>query len=209
MSACIRIEQVATAMYEMLAHAHGTRVNGEKNFHNPNALNLVGPFEDHDIGIHVCFSIDIEQYGYEKDGNTHHPEWQGRSQKCVHYIMLRYHRIFMAVVDTYDPTKVELKDWINTSNHDSCWRSDGVQREARKAFIEAHETAYANTPDENTPPPILSSDCAEIGLRWHGNTPFEYVRVKHEAIDQKNTYHRKLTEITKLRIKSIELEEAE
>ena len=39
-------------------------------------------------GIHFCISVDSECYGYEKDGNTHHPEWENRAQKYYHIIIV-------------------------------------------------------------------------------------------------------------------------
>jgi len=63
--------------------------------------------------------------------------------------------VFYAIkkISVYDPIQVPYDSWINTSNHDSCWRSDGLQfidqmyfdmcREVNdeKAPVELHSSA--------------------------------------------------------------------
>ena len=56
--------------------------------------NIIMPFKENE-GIHFCVKVDADNFGYEKDGNTYHPEWKKRVIKYFHVIMLYPHCILL------------------------------------------------------------------------------------------------------------------
>lgn len=53
----------------------------------------------------------------------------GAEQEVAVLIVAPHSVFFMEVEDRiFDLTKIPLDKWENTSNHDSCWRSDGLRK---------------------------------------------------------------------------------
>lgn len=74
-------------------------------------------------GVMFPLEIDISNHGYEKDNDTHHPEWEGRCRKLVRVIIANHYNIFMSVHDFgRDELFAPLSpaDFKNISNHSSC-----------------------------------------------------------------------------------------
>ena len=47
--------------------------------------------------------------------------------KSIYVMFCGGTNVFYTHLENYcDPTEISPKNWINTSNHDSCWRSDGL-----------------------------------------------------------------------------------
>jgi len=131
-------------------------------------------------------------YGYEKNGSTHHKEWDKRYQRTIHILVTQRHQVFVAV--THPREDVEISNWVNSSNHDSCWKSDGLNIFEKVAW-DAYEHCFAFMPDEHRPAPIAAHTFTQFA-DWHfGRLPFEIVKVKGKY---GGDYRNFLTEIKKV-----------
>lgn len=93
--------------------------------------------------------IGVQNFGYERDGNTHHPEWERDFFRSLVIVVTARHEVFLrkspAHVSDREIDKIPALEWVNTSNHDSCWRSDGL-REIWETLMEATGTAGSMSP---------------------------------------------------------------
>jgi hypothetical protein len=144
-------------------------------------------------GIYFAIDYDMHNYGYEKDGNTHHKDWVRNWRKTVHVIVTQRHNVFVCVKESRGtPT---LEDWINSSNHDSCWRSDGLSILDQVGF-DAYEHCFGWMPDEHRPIPMCASTHVQFA-NWHfGRSPFEIVKLRGEYND--GDYRYRLTGFQKM-----------
>lgn len=91
----------------------GSSIVARRDWKNP---------EEKEYGVLFTLRINCENFGYEKDGNTFHEDWQHNAVIYVHYIILGSRKVFYAINCSPDAKVEEFK---NTSNHNSCWSSDG------------------------------------------------------------------------------------
>jgi hypothetical protein len=158
-------------------------------------------------GIHFCVELDVEQFGYENDGDTHHKEWRSRGIKYLHYIVTGYHSVYLSI-KTFDPDKrsgyydlSDPKDWKNTSNHDSCWREDGF-RDLFNEFINLYKEVYSNTPNEHKPAPIACTYTTRLRSKWLSGPVFDFVELETKYSD--DGYHKEVLSVKKIK-KTIEV----
>lgn len=92
-------------------------------------------------GLALLFNVEvsIRNHGFEKDGNTYHEEWERRFFERLEYVVTARHEVFV---------RVNGGEWFNTSNHDTCWYSDGL-RDIRESLDRGWEHCYNNIPDEH------------------------------------------------------------
>ena len=90
-------------------------------------------FSDHKLGLLISLDLAFDDYGYGKDGNTleREPQHARRFPWLLFVRPSNYTQVFFwedidpevgfgnPMYDSANPT------WLQTSNHDSCWRSDG------------------------------------------------------------------------------------
>lgn len=155
--------------------------------------------------------IDVNNYGYSKnDGNLKVMEEQ-RARRTVMVIISEHKHVFINPDVGFDCWNVrhltdhpELLEWFqNTSNHSSCWRSDGLRMINELAW-KAYEEAYGNMPEEHMP--CFNDSNIDLDLHFGicGNV-FEYCAIKHKA-DPKDFqghggYKRLLTNVRRVRTK--------
>jgi hypothetical protein len=145
-------------------------------------------------GIHFCLKIDIESYGYEKDGSTCHPEWKRRKLAYMHYIVTYPHSVYMALGEDENMPPATL--FKNTSNHDSCWRSDGF-RDLFSTFIEMYDACYSNVPKEHRPSPRSCDYRLTLRCGWLSAPVFDFVEV--ESVYCEDGYHKDLLSIKNIK----------
>lgn len=92
----------------------------------PTSIRASYPVEGPQKGLHFCIEVRGDNYGYGLDGNTHHPSWESSYHRYVHLVVLATRRVYSAVSTKRSLEEVTLGDWVNTSNHISCWRDDGI-----------------------------------------------------------------------------------
>jgi hypothetical protein len=155
--------------------------------------------KDYSVALYLVLTVSAENNGYEIDGNTHHPEWQRRFRKEMHFLITGDHRVFLAIVDgkTFGLKDIPLESWKNTSNHDSCWRTDGVQSPITKMMFDAWEHCFGHMPKEHLHEKLRSSGI-NMELGDGGGEVIRFVRIKHQGVSHEDTYHRKITSVKKL-----------
>lgn len=155
--------------------------------------------KDYSVALHLVLVVSAENSGYEIDGNTRRPEWRRHFRKEMHFLITGDHRVFLAIVNgkAFGLKDIPLESWKNTSNHDSCWRSDGVQSPITAMMFEAWEHCFSHMPKEHLHEKLRSSG-VDMVLDESGGEVIRFVRIKHEANDHEDTYHRKITSVKKL-----------
>lgn len=155
--------------------------------------------KDCNVALHLVLTVSAENGGYEIDGNTNHPEWRRSFRKEMHFLITGDHRVFLAIVNgkTFGLKDIPLESWKNTSNHDSCWRTDGVQSPITKMMFDAWEHCFSHMPKKHLREQLRSSG-VEMELEEGGGEVIRFVRIKHEAESREDTYHRKITSVKKL-----------
>ena len=153
-------------------------------------------------GIYFRCKLECECYGYEHDGNTHHPEWKRRSAKDFHIIILNPHKVFTCINNTSniynEIPSVEL--WENKSNHNSCWR-DVAHRQLTDLMFQVHDEAFKNCPEEFHPQSKSQEVRFALETSLCGNI-FKLVEVEYESISD-DCYHYKLTSIKQIKKKHL------
>ncbi len=118
------------------------------------------------LGAYFTLFIRCHNLGYEKDGNTYHQEWEKEKKFYAHVVILRSRKVFIALSKEDRIDKIPLTDFVNTSNHDSCWRY-GFD-EILKAIGGAYDFCYDNPdiPEEH------KTDIKDAGIYVEFNTLF-------------------------------------
>ena len=162
-------------------------------------LNLYDQFVDYkdnfkrNEGIYFIVKLDGESSGFEKDGNTCHPEWQIRVIKYFHIIFLSNRNVFICISDTEKMPKPN--DWVNTSNHESCFRTDGV-RDLINLYFEINNQIFEKTDEEHREPPIMGNVELSLHHGWIHGPVFKFVEVEKERLA--DGYHSKLVSINEI-----------
>lgn len=84
---------------------------------------------------------------------------------------------------------VKPEEWVNTSNHDSCWRTDGMKM-LTDWYFKAAETINKKL-DTNVAPAMMSH---HTSLGFCLANPWQFVSIEH-AEDVSNGYRRKIVSI--------------
>jgi hypothetical protein len=151
-------------------------------------------------GIYFNIEVSSRCFGFEKDGNTHHPEWEGSACAYFHTIILNRHQVFTCITDEHRLAIPEPSLWENTSNHDSCWTS-GMDKLVHLRFA-VYDLAWENQPKELHPQSkdsVIDMDFS----RW--GPMFKLVETEKEAIDPHHSYHKRLTKIKEIEMDNVKL----
>lgn len=89
--------------------------------------------------------------------------------------------VWVAVSDSYNPADVPLSEWDNPSNHDSCWRSDGVESELTRLYFALCDEVQEGLPDEAKVPPAGIEVSSTLG--WLH--PMTMVQVQFKPAEDK------------------------
>ena len=144
-------------------------------------------------GIHFCLKLDVENLGFEKDGNTYHKDWEDSKVTFVHYIVTKPHSVYMAVSESIDMPSPET--FKNTSNHNSCWCNDGFC-DLFNIFMNMYDETHKNTPEEHRLAPVACSYHISLNTQWLSGPVFEFVKIETE---NKNSYHKNILKIEKIK----------
>ena len=153
----------------------------------------------------VLFTVQLNhEYYHEKHGN-------GCIHAHCHIIITAKKNVFFACEEdengwpVIDWRKIPVDKWYNTSNHDSCWRTDGFRKLYEKDQ-ECFEKAHAYVPNGYK---FSYSDAHQFNRIGTGITAHKFVNfveIEHEALDSGNSYHRKITSIKELKAKLVLVE---
>ena len=127
----------------------------------------------------LVISADLGMDDYES-GET--------KRGVVHFIFSGNTSVWFAHVDALSRwDSVLIDEWENTSNHDSCWRTDGVSSILSKLYFK-----WAKEINPDMAPCDLSKFCT-LGVLF--SSPWEKIRVIHKKSDE--DHRRVLTNIKK------------
>ena len=137
----------------------------------------------------VLFNIDLacECKGYDNKGNMHH-EWAKYERHNITVIVAKPHNVYVNLSNTKN-----VADYKNTSNHDSCWRHDGLSLILDFAH-DMYRRVYANKPEDKRPN-MVNADF----FIWDSFKDF----MQPVEITTKNTedgYHENITNIQSIHI---------
>jgi len=166
------------------------------NFEGRTLLDRIdNPFiRDRTLGMYFPVEVTCDNYGYENDGHTRRPELERHYRKFLHYIVLSGRRVYVAVSDAGRLEDVPVGLFENTSNHDSCWRQDGVQRKLFEVYIEAAHHCYNfdELPKHLRKPPIaaIAADVqGRMGRPLFADNLIQFVRVERGPyVDENHRY---------------------
>lgn len=188
-----------------------------EQFFEPEGLLFKAAREEPNLALAFSFTLSMENFGYEKDGNTCHDQWRRRYDRKLHFIVTSRHRVYTATIaddrgsDDHTvwfakPWEVPVHLWTNTSNHSSCWRSDGL-RMVHGEVRAAYEHCFEWMPEAHKR--SFSAACSNIHTTWGSgicNGPlFSVVRVtrmEHEdPVVRQRHYHDRLATVTEVKLK--------
>ncbi len=144
------------------------------------------------LRFHICISAD--NLGYDVNG-VHHKKWANQERIYVTVIVTGNHKVFIAKTDCFNVSDVKPTDFKNTSNHNSCWKSDGLS-DLHSMFSEVSDKYFINVPKEERAS-LQNGTEVFFGLSIGQYKLFDFVHVKYIDEDDSDTYWKKLTEITK------------
>jgi len=125
------------------------------------------------LAIVFFLTLEAENHGYESDGNTHHSDWERRASHGLVIIVTEHHQVFIGQHKDLSKrdrriSSMDLEmhfgnfEWKNTSNHDSCWRSDGFSL-IHKIEADLYHKCFDHVPDEHRMPPIYVAQQPHFG----------------------------------------------
>jgi hypothetical protein len=147
--------------------------------HNRNILS--------NCGILMSLRISCDNHGYERDGNTFHRNWRRSYRKNIHFIIVKHHSVFVVITDEYDWRKIPMSEWKNTSNHDTCWRSDGLC-DIFTETMKAYHACYDHVPEKHRPAPIAANISATFSPALRNPLTFVEVVKKYSEDDRAYRY---------------------
>lgn len=99
------------------------------------------------MALRFCVEVSGENYGYERDGNTYHEEWQKSYTKYLHILVTSGHNVYVAESDLRVVPDVAL--FNNVSNHSDCWFADGIEASVNEMVRVADATINDHVPEEH------------------------------------------------------------
>ncbi len=127
-------------------------------------------------GIYFCVKVSSHCFGFEKDGNTHHPEWVGNAVAWFHVLMINGHSVFTQTTRDFQMS-IPTEGWKNESNHDSCYRES--LGELTTLGFDIHDEAFANMPkDKRVEYGITRDDYTDFDFDSGFGRIFRFVDVK-------------------------------
>ena len=137
----------------------------------------------------VVFNLDVDLTVYKENKTV--------NRRTNFFIAVTAHRnVFIAVQppDTrwINFSAVPLEAWENTSNHDSCWRSDGIDSPLTRLYFEFSEQINNELSEngkyrENEVAPVLMHDHSTFNFI----TPFDLVKITKSKDTKDNSGYRK------------------
>jgi hypothetical protein len=100
--------------------------------------------------LYVSVDVGASHYGYEKDGNTEHEYGARHYRKLVHFLITGNVHVWTVKADFtgFPLSKIKPEDWENVSNHDTCWRTDGIHNALVDAYFESTTYVQEHLPEE-------------------------------------------------------------
>jgi hypothetical protein len=114
-------------------------------------------------------------------------------RQYIHFIVGR-HIVWVCDSDSfnsYNPSMIPLEDWENTSNHDACWKYDGIESPLNGAYFGIAKWINNERTARNFPE-IAPKD-VHMFVSFGLGEMFRKLRITHKS--QPDQYHRKLLKV--------------
>lgn len=145
--------------------------------------------QDGEIGLVV--TVDLRMFNYASNGEEY------RRSALVHTVFTANTSVFVHTsLDHKRWQEIIPESWANTSNHDSCWRSDGLRglHLLNNTFAKEMNEEIVADGGSSLAPRDFSQFCT---LGTIAGKPWQYVEVCHERIPEEN-HKRRILSIRKL-----------
>lgn len=139
----------------------------------PRPRGFAGPREP-ELGLMV--TLDVRLFSFTSGGEEY------RRSALVHTLFTANTSVFVAVSRNYERWfEIDPADFLNTSNHDSCWRTDGMSALRNVYYAMAEEINSERKKDGHSAlaPRELNQFCTLGALT---QKPWEFVDVTHELL---------------------------
>ena len=145
-----------------------------------------------DIGLLVSVEVNVDNYGYLADGNTHVPAREAHFFKVLHFIITRNRRVYMTTTDLIS-APVHPEDFVNLSNHDSCW-VEGLN-EIHKVEYSGYEACFLHVgipePERSSQENCYNNHRSSINTKFLRNRDIvRFVRIERGPHDDPNEVKR-------------------
>lgn len=141
----------------------------------------------------VSVSANFAHHGFEQDGNTQHEYGERHVRNYCHFLLCGNVHVWVYTGDEPDPMQVPLDQWANTSNHDSCWRTDGVRSQLSELYFKSCYEVQEHLPERLQKAPVNVTHYCTVG-RFLGEGPFAFAEIQFKQDDQ-NNFEYKLTQV--------------
>lgn len=145
------------------------------------------------LGLFFNVEIHIENFGYERDGNTHHKEWERDFYRSLQFVVTARHEVFVrkseSHVEAIREDKLVAGQWQNASNHDSCWHSDGL-RCIWETLVEGHEFCWGHVPDAHQKSMNEMNRHCSVNTGVFSRGLIQLVRVETESDPERSGWRR-------------------
>ena len=152
-------------------------------------------------GIAIPFVICCDSGQYDKKGELHKDWEEKRVWRALTFIILSNKNVFLAMEGMEDNASIifprpciDPKKYKNTSNHDSCWRSDGTS-DIFRIYMEMYKECWGGVDEKLSPTPYN----ANFIINW-GDMKFVKVEKEHPP---KEDYFYNLTSIKEVKYKLV------
>ena len=153
----IAVDSLILSMYEQ------SRALGALDWEKPNTAQL------------FRVNMRLSHNGYRNEVYLKKLEKTGRCVMSI--IVTSRHRVYVAHHADYRDAHAVVGSFVNTSNHDSCWKSDGVQTPLTEKYFNLAEEMYASVHDTLRPAPAELTPETYLG-DWLGYNLMQFVEIE-------------------------------
>lgn len=127
----------------------------------------------------VSFDVSFSHHGFGPDGNTPHEYGERHLRKYVHFVLTGNVHVWCYTGPEWDIDRISPDEWHNTSNHDSCWRSDGINTPLSQLYFESCDYVQQHLPERLQKCPHDVSKYIAAG-RFLGEDLFDFVQIEFQ-----------------------------
>lgn len=147
-------------------------------------------------GLALQFNIEITaaNHGFEAGGKRHHEDWERDFYAMLELVVTARHEVFVREhAVPIGRAKTPATAWINTSNHDSCWRTDGL-RPIWEVLCKAHKACWEHVPAQHRASMREMNLHCRLNDEIGGGGAIRLARVRTERVEGDH-YRRALVEV--------------
>lgn len=180
----LSVRQTVIELFEsMMSHLQVPQPQGVP----AGAVKAVNRLNRQDYAAHFHIEIRADNHGYARDG-SYHRNWERTYCAVVHLILMRGLRVY-AYVDEQPHHRPGIPDadlFHNTSNHDSCWRTDGLSVIV-DTYFKAVEHCWGNVaipPDQKLSPREADVNASLMPLGFKKPVSLVYATRRPLTVDE-------------------------